>query len=93
MTSSVALDATSEQISLHARQTFKILHADKNPDAPLYVEPIVSKFRKAKNSLQTPQLLKLKKYCGIDGVRGTQRNLKACMDCDTFLSPMHDTHS
>ena len=85
-------DATSKQISLHARHILKLIHPDKNPDAPNYVKPLVSVVSEAKNILQTPHLRKVYNCCGIDGVRRTQRNLRTCIDCDTFLSRMHDTY-
>ena len=84
---------TSEQTRLHARHNLKLIHPDKNPDAPIYVKPLVSVVSEAKNILQTPHLRKVYNFCGIDGVRRTQRNLRTCIDCDTFLSRMHDAYS
>ena len=85
-------DATSEQSTLHARHILKLIHPDKNPDAPIYVKPLVSVVSEAIIILQTPHLRKVYNCCGIDGVRRTQRNLRTCIDCDTFLSRMHDTY-
>ena len=52
-------DATSEQFSIHARHILKLIHPDKNPDAPNYVKPLDSVVSEAKNVLQTPHLRKV----------------------------------
>ena len=88
----MSLYLKSPELSFAWLNILKLIRPNKNPDAPIYVKPLVSAVSEAKNILQTPHLRKVYNFRGIDCVRRTQRNLTTFLDCDTFLSRMHDTY-